>query len=125
MFHGVMQKDLWDVMSVLGGGAGSTFLSRGSALAQEDQPAPLTDTEAGMASKPTDLTGNAAGAKSYNSRSGQVFGILKGMLDEFKKDLATESKTEEEALKTFNKLKSQRRARSQLLKPRLMQRLPS
>jgi len=110
MFRSVMQKDLWDVMSTLGAGASSTFLSRGSALAQEDQPKPKTAMEAGVEAKPNTLTGNTAGSKSYNSRSGEIYGLLKEMLGEFKRDLAEAEKTEADALKMFNDLKASKLA---------------
>jgi len=106
-FRGVMQKDLWDMMGALKVGGGSTFLGHHDMLTQEDlfQPAPLTDQEAGMEAKKNDLTGAASGAKSYNARSGEIYGLLQKMLEGFKESLAEAEKLESASLKSFEELR--------------------
>lgn len=81
----VMQRDLFDVLGSINKLVPTL---RGAALAQD----------------PT--TGGAAkGAKSYNSRSGAIFGILGGMQDQFTRDLANAQKSEAAASEAFAKLK--------------------
>jgi len=101
-FRDVMQKDLFDALNSLGGDASSKagFLEKDALLPWEK-----TEEQKGMEANPNALEGNAAGAKSYNSRSGQILGILKEMLDEFLTDLAQIQKAELEALVSFQKLK--------------------
>lgn len=48
--------------------------------------------------------GGAAGAKSYNSASGQILGILEEMKDEFDRDLKSATAKEDKALADFKKL---------------------
>ena len=57
-----------------------------------------TEEQIGMEAKPNDLSGAAAGAKSYNSRSGKIVGILSEMHDEFSRDLSAAQKAELQAL---------------------------
>merc|ERR1719420_1650632 len=59
-----------------------------------------------MGQDPIPGGGAAAGAKSYNSRSGQIFGILSQMRDEFGKDLSNAQKEELRAMITFQNLKT-------------------
>merc|ERR1719230_1872289 len=70
-YQNVMQKDLYDMIGSLqdmvGSGKGQSFLHQSQA--------------------PIAGGGQAAGAKSYNSRSGQIVGILSEMKDEFVRDL--------------------------------------
>jgi hypothetical protein len=89
LYQSVMQKDLWDILGMLPGGApgGSPRVITG--LEQEGQP-----------------TGYAAGAKSYNSRSASIFGILEQMEETFKEDLAKAHTTEIAAEIGFQKLRS-------------------
>merc|ERR1712039_416805 len=63
-----------------------------------------TEEQIGMEEKPNDLVGYAAGAKSYNSRSGKILGILKEMAREFTRDLFASQKAEFEALVAFHQL---------------------
>merc|ERR1719326_719122 len=49
-------------------------------------------------------SGAAAGAKSYNSQSGQIVGILGAMEDKFKADLTDAQKEELQAIIQFQKL---------------------
>jgi len=88
-FAEVMKRDLFDVLGDLQN-AGDAFLPRRSksALAQQ---APMV--------------GAAAGAKSYNSRSGQIFGVLQEMFDEMGRDLKEATEEEAKALATFTELK--------------------
>lgn len=80
----VMQRDLFDVLGSMSKLAPTL---RGAALAQ--------DPKGG---------GAAAGSKSYNSRSGAIFGILGGMQDQFTRDLANAQKNEAAAAEAFAKL---------------------
>merc|ERR1712224_209751 len=73
-YRDVMQADLWD------------FLSSSH------------DEDKGFLQQPIEGGGAAAGAKSYNSRSGQILGILKQMMETFGKDLAEAQKEELRAL---------------------------
>eukprot|EP00401_Gymnodinium_catenatum_P038019 CAMPEP_0117484712 /NCGR_PEP_ID=MMETSP0784-20121206/14595_1 /TAXON_ID=39447 /ORGANISM="" /LENGTH=723 /DNA_ID=CAMNT_0005279285 /DNA_START=93 /DNA_END=2264 /DNA_ORIENTATION=- len=102
-FEDVMQRDLFDVLGsienmVMPSGSkrvGEVFLSRHGAAAFDQNRA-----------DPSGLTGAAAGAKSYNSRSGQILGILSEMSDQFGRDLATAQKEEAQALEQFEALKA-------------------
>merc|ERR1719387_2327664 len=112
-FRGMMQKDFFDVLGALnevaGGPQGGLLSGRAmSALAEQSKLLPWekTDEQIGMESKLNDLVGMAAGAKSYNARSGQILGILKQMGDEFATSLAEAQKAELEAMITFHKLQA-------------------
>jgi len=113
-FNNVMQKDLFDVLgsletvarkeahrqgSNLAAGAllGEVFLPKkdGSVLFEN-----LLEEDA----KPNNLKGGAAGAKSYNSKSGPILGILDEMKDEFQRDLAKAQKEDFTALVNFQHL---------------------
>jgi len=103
-FRAVMQKDLYDALSSLNDERktkASAFLTREAS----QLPWETTDEEKGMAAKPNELEGAAAGAKSYNSQSGQILGILKAQFDEMVKDLARAHKTELEAIIAFHRLR--------------------
>eukprot|EP00747_Dinoflagellata_sp_TGD_P146199 gnl/TRDRNA2_/TRDRNA2_176665_c7_seq13.p1 gnl/TRDRNA2_/TRDRNA2_176665_c7~~gnl/TRDRNA2_/TRDRNA2_176665_c7_seq13.p1 ORF type:complete len:690 (+),score=275.16 gnl/TRDRNA2_/TRDRNA2_176665_c7_seq13:67-2136(+) len=63
-----------------------------------------------MIQEPIEGGGAAAGAKSYNSRSGQIFGVLGGMSDEFKSDLTSAQKEELMAIIQFQKLSAAKTA---------------
>lgn len=123
-FQGVMQKDLYDLFGefrdvegrkdedlkksfATGSFLGEVFLPKKEAavLAQgKDLPWVKTEEELGKEAKPNDLIGAAAGAKSYNARSGSILGILKTQGDKFAKNLAAAQKEELEALIAFQKL---------------------
>eukprot|EP00747_Dinoflagellata_sp_TGD_P140424 gnl/TRDRNA2_/TRDRNA2_176011_c0_seq23.p1 gnl/TRDRNA2_/TRDRNA2_176011_c0~~gnl/TRDRNA2_/TRDRNA2_176011_c0_seq23.p1 ORF type:complete len:685 (+),score=245.50 gnl/TRDRNA2_/TRDRNA2_176011_c0_seq23:68-2122(+) len=87
-FRGVMQRDLMD------------FLGAAKHLAPSKQAAFLD------AKQPIEGGGAAAGAKSYNSRSGEIFGVLGAMEDQFKADLTAAQKEEMMAIIQFQKLKA-------------------
>merc|ERR1719335_1631394 len=96
-YQDVMQADLWDFLGSYGDGD-KGFLPKQqlSALATgENQP-----IEGG---------GAAAGAKSYNSRSGQILGMVKQMMETMGKDLADAQKEELTALISFHKLTAAKR----------------
>merc|ERR1719156_278351 len=121
-FRSVMQRDLFDALDALNDEAvhQGTFLPRRqmAALAvgepdfssDKNLPWEKIDEQVGMEAKPNDEKGMAAGAKSYNSRSGQILGILKGMMDEFATSLADAQKAELEAIISFQKLKAAKTA---------------
>lgn len=81
-----MQKDLWDLMGALPGGA-------------SPQPRVIT----GLMAQPS---GAAAGASSYSAASSSIFGLLKEMKSTMDKDLAASHKAEITAEIGFQKLRS-------------------
>jgi len=84
VYKSVMQKDLWDLLG--------------------DMPAPEGEhVVTGLAQQPT---GQAAGAKSYNARSGGILGILSTMMESFEQDLSSAQKAEIEAELSFQRLRS-------------------
>merc|ERR1719146_171899 len=58
----------------------------------------------GMKAKALALLKAPAGYKSYNSRSGEIFGILQQMKETFEQDLSKEQKQEKEAQARFEEL---------------------
>merc|ERR1719189_2337568 len=58
------------------------------------------------ATQPNGLVGNAAGAKSYNSRSGSIFGILQEMKEEFQRDLGEAQAKDLAAEESYQKLRA-------------------
>jgi hypothetical protein len=121
-FGSVMKKDLYDMLGALENveqqKLGTIFLPKARAAALEQQwqrqgqSAPMdlpwikTEEQIGKEANPNDLKGMAAGAKSYNSRSGQILGILKGMGDNMAKDLADAQKAELRAEIDFQNLQA-------------------
>jgi len=91
-FQGTMQKDLFDLL-----GSTQGFMPKLTALAQGEE-----SDEA----KPNELKGAAAGAKSYNSKSGGILGSLKAMSDKASTDLAAAQKADMQALVSFQSLKA-------------------
>jgi hypothetical protein len=80
-------------------GSNSFLPRKGSALTQQKLlPWETTEEEDGAAANPNSAEGAAAGAKSYNSASGQIVGILSDMKSQFVKDLSKSQYTETEAL---------------------------
>lgn len=109
-FQGVMQKDLYDMLGsfektygspeqmrqsevITGAMLGEVFLPKkeATALSQLTAVAP---------------SGRAAGAKSYNSASGEIVGLLSAMKDEMVRDLTADQKTEFKALIDFQNLRA-------------------
>mmetsp|Transcript_75730 Transcript_75730/g.239481 ORF Transcript_75730/g.239481 Transcript_75730/m.239481 type:complete len:707 (+) Transcript_75730:93-2213(+) len=92
-FRNIMQQDLFDLLGSIKEAAKK--VASGEAVLgalQVDQPS-------------APLLGNAAGAKSYNSRSGSILGMLGGMKDNMAKDLATAQKEDLGAEVSFQKLR--------------------
>jgi len=81
-YKNVLQRDLWDMLGATGG------LGR-SVAGLDQQPA-----------------GAAAGAKSHNSASGQIVGILAEMKDELERDLSAAQKANFKAEEDFQKLQA-------------------
>jgi len=101
-YHDIMQSDLWDFLATVGAGEKAFLPAKQhdfSALTTDEEPRPKD---------PSGLEGGgaAAGAKSYNSRSGAIFGILSQMHEEFGKDLSNAQKEELRAMISFQNLKS-------------------
>jgi hypothetical protein len=120
-FQGVMQKDLFDMLGEFKADTphdDSKTLATGSFLAEvflpkkeaaalsqsRNLPWIKTEEQLGKEADPNALDGNAAGAKSYNSRSGSILGILKTQGDKFAKNLAASQKEELTSLIAFQKL---------------------
>jgi chromosome segregation ATPase len=119
-----MQKDLFDMLGEFKGAEqqknrdfgktlatgsflGEVFLPKREAavLAQsKDLPWVKSEEQLNKESNPNDEMGAAAGAKSYNARSGGILGLLKQQGDEFAKNLASSQKEELESLVGFQKL---------------------
>jgi len=127
-YQDVLRKDLFDVLGSfrdvaqvelnrrqhanLGGAfLAETFLSRKDIAALEQQgrrllPWEKSEEQIGKEANPNELEGMAAGAKSYNSRSGSILGILKEMADEFARDLKEAQKADVAAEESFQNLKA-------------------
>jgi hypothetical protein len=102
-FKDVMQEDLWNLLSELGGGSRGSFLPGTRTITGLEQQEPEA-IEGG---------GAAAGAKSYNSRSGQILGMLSTMKHEFDTDLAASQKEELGAQIAFQSLRAAKESRLQ------------
>lgn len=104
-FHSVMQRDLFDVLSSLQDvklqREGGAFLEQSRLLPWEK-----TEQQIGKEANPNDLSGQAAGAKSYNSRSGVILGVLSQMHSDFSRDLAAAQTAELQALIQFHQLRA-------------------
>merc|ERR1719443_2707021 len=97
VYRDVMKEDLWDLLSDLGGpGLSDSFLP--------------TRVITGQLQQPIEGGGGVAGAKSYNSRSGQIVGILSTMLEEFEKNLSNSQKEELQAQINFQMLRAAKEA---------------
>eukprot|EP00971_Amphidinium_carterae_P096397 1907417-Amphidinium_carterae.1 len=94
-FRSVMQQDFFDMLNALSAVPQSQL--RGTDTPSLVQQPVISVEEKGMMEKANNLTGSAANAKSYNSRSGSILGMLAEMKDEFNRDLAEATKAEEEA----------------------------
>jgi len=128
-FQGVMQKDLFDMLGefkgldnqrsaafeqnvATGSFLGEVFLPKREAAALLSGPINAgtgglgvkSAEQLGKEAKPNGQQGAGAGAKSYNSRSGGILGILGAQRDNFAKNLASAQKEEAAALAAFNKL---------------------
>jgi len=112
-FDNVMQRDLYDILGSLEQVARKEATRQGSNLAAGALLGGVFMEKRGGATlfqnllkdvQPNDLKGNAAGAKSYNSRSGAIFGILGEMKDEFQRDLGNAQKQDFNALVNFQHL---------------------
>jgi len=115
-FNDKMQRDLFDILGSLqnvarkeAGRQGST-MAAGALLGEVFLPKKGMDEDSLLQSllkedaAPNKLKGAAAGAKSYNSKSGAIFGILGEMQDEFERDLGSAQKEDFNALVQFQNL---------------------
>lgn len=98
-FGAVMQKDLWDML-------GSFTPSESKTGFLQQEPRDYSKGPEG----PNDLSGNAAGVKSYNSRSGAIVGMLKQMKDDFEQQLSDSIASEEAKEDAYAKLKETKTA---------------
>jgi len=113
-FESELKKDLFDVLGAfepfgLGRKDGAEGFPHRSALIKQTSsllPWEKTEEQLGMESKSTDLEGAAAGAKSYNSRSSRIVGLLREMGDETARDLAEAQKQDFHAEVAFQNLRA-------------------
>jgi len=121
-YESIMQRDFYDFMGSFEEATQSNELLTGAFMSDADRaraaslaqsarqgrllPWEKTEEQLGQEKKPNELIGAAAGAKSYNSRSGRIVGVLSEMKDEFTRDLAKATYDEFLALVGFQKLKS-------------------
>jgi hypothetical protein len=99
-FKEMMQRDLFDVLGSFKQQEKGTAFLAGNPNYWES-----SEEQAGKDAKPNDMQGAAAGAKSYNSRSGEIFGVLRTMNDQFIRDLSNAQKGEFNALVEYQKLR--------------------
>jgi len=108
-FQDRMQRDLFDMLGSLPDAVQEQHQLRreGTAFQQAELlPWEKTVEQVGQEAKPNMLTGQASGAKSYNSRSGSILGVLEEMKDEFVRDLFTAQKMDLEAEVAFQNLRA-------------------
>jgi len=121
-YESIMQRDFYDVLGsfdemtqssqvLTGAFTSDADRAKAASLAQSAQEGRLlpwekTEEQLGQEKKPNELIGAAAGAKSYNARSGRILGVLSELKDEFTRDLAQATYEEYLALVSFQKLKS-------------------
>jgi len=107
-FASVMQKDLFDMFGSIDTAARSRQGLRGASFEQSKKLLPWEKTEeqVGKEANPNALEGAAANAKSFNSRSGGILGLLAEMSDQFTADLASAEKQDFEAEVSFQSLKA-------------------
>jgi len=117
-FPSVMQKDLYAMLGSLEEveqqHLGSVFLPRNRAAVLEQSwkkslpwaERAKSEEDIGRDAKPNAQNGAAAGAKSYNSRSGGILGLLKNMGDNTARDLASAQKEELDAEISFQSLQA-------------------
>jgi len=106
-FKSVMQKDLYDMLGEFSDADGqreklSTNVVTGSFLGEVFLP--KREAAALAQAAAAGPSGAAAGAKSHNSRSGGIVGLLGAQKDEFSTKLAAATKEEATSLANFNKL---------------------
>lgn len=105
-FKSVIQKDLWDF---LGDSQESGHVSAGLTQTKQSMEQVLNEVfdKPGVKNnllQQTDEQPGAVAAKSYNSRSGQIFGMLKQMKDTFSSNLSQAQKEELLAKQRFKEL---------------------
>jgi septal ring factor EnvC (AmiA/AmiB activator) len=113
--NNVLQRDLFDVLGELNQVARREVKKQGSSVAagallsevfmskRGDASSLLEDLFKKPTAPPTGLKGGAQ-AKSYNSRSGPILGVLAEMKDQFMRDLGKAQKDDFTALVNFHKL---------------------
>lgn len=91
-FASVLQRDLFDMFGAMGDASPGL---RGAASFEQPLPG-----------KPNELQGAAAGAKSYDARSGGILGMISQMRDQFAADLAAAQKQDAESEASYQALKA-------------------
>eukprot|EP00397_Hematodinium_sp_SG-2012_P013269 GEMP01013465.1.p1 GENE.GEMP01013465.1~~GEMP01013465.1.p1 ORF type:complete len:708 (+),score=209.37 GEMP01013465.1:52-2175(+) len=99
LYREVMQKDLWDALGTFDDVKPKEVLSAAQVM-REMFLAPVKPHNVGFVQQP-----GAVAAKSYNSRSGQIYGMLKQMKEEFENKHTDATKEEQAARVTFAQLK--------------------
>jgi len=102
-FQDVMRKDLWDMLGSIADEPEKTPELAATQVFSEMFMAPKEDTKKALLQQPT---GAAAGAKSYNSQSGAIYGMLKQMNEDFQSKLENARKEEAEAQRLFDQMKA-------------------
>jgi len=100
-----MQKDLWDF---LGSDEAKPMLRkpRTNSMDRILNEVFLKPDDTNLVQQQEEQPRGAVSAKSYNSRSGQIFGVLKQMQETFEKNLTTAQAEEKAARESFAALKA-------------------
>lgn len=102
-FRDIAEKDLWDALGTIEDDKPNKKMSATQVLSEVFMaPVKQHDVNTNLVQA---APMGAVAAKSYNARSGQIFGMLKEMKDEFNRKLSTAEKEEQMARETFAKLK--------------------
>lgn len=104
MFADLAEKDLWDALGSIDEEKPNKRMSATQVLSEVFM-APVQKHDEAKTNLVQAAPMGAVAAKSYNARSGQIFGMLKEMKDEFNRKLDTAEKEEQMARETFAKLK--------------------
>jgi len=102
LFRDIAEKDLWDALGAIDGDTTPKKLTATQVLSQVFMAPVKEHEDTNLVQAPT----GAVAAKSYNARSGQIYGMLKEMNDEFNRKLTAAEKEEQAARATFRKLKA-------------------
>lgn len=105
MFADLAEKDLWDALGSIDEEKPKQRMSATQVLSEVFMAPVQKHDEAKTNLVQQNAPMGAVAAKSYNARSGQIFGMLKEMKDEFNRKLDTAEKEEQMARETFAKLK--------------------
>jgi hypothetical protein len=108
-FQGIMQQDLWDVLGSIENAAADVGIFLPPAPRRSLSVLGQSSRVRG-ARRALQPEGAAAGAVSYNSRSGSIVGILSTLKDDFVANLKSNEKAEMDALVAYQELRSSKEA---------------